>query len=797
MKVTYRWLQEFTPISASPAELAAQLTMAGLEVESISPVAPPFSGVVVGEVLQASRHPDAEKLSLCQVTTDGKNRLQIVCGAKNVRAGIKVAVAMAGARLPNDVVIKRAMLRGQESNGMLCSARELGLGDEHEGIMELSGALPLNQEVREALDLDDSILEVNATPNRGDCMSVFGIARDYAAAGARRHLKYQGAPIAAAQPAVFPVSLESPACPVLATRVIRGVRPNAQSPAWLRERLRRVGINSISAIVDVTNYVMTELGQPLHAYDLARLSQGIVVRAASPQERITLLDDKEYELDPRVPGDRRCQRGDRTRGHHGRAAHGDLRRHDDVCFESAHFTPDAISGRARRLGLFTDAAQRFERGVDPALTTLAIERATQLLLECAGGAPGPTQVSRIKDAPVREDHWVTLRRDRVTRLLGAPVPDNEVHAVISAISERVEAMSGGWRVLKPSHRFDIRIEADLIEEVARLRGFDKISELHATAPQIAGAATEAKVSNDRLIYAMADRGYREMISYAFVDPILQQQLFPNVPALRLANPISVDLSEMRVSLWPGLIHSCRENLRRQQSRVRLFEIGSKFQFSPGSGSNELEEIESLAAIGTGTRWPQQWGSANDPLDFYDVKADVMDLLALTGDAASVRFEPELQALLRPGRSARIYRDATPIGWVGEMHPQVVKALNFATTAFLFELDIELAFKCNDLKYKSISKFPSVRRDLAIVVDEGVPLAVLQENVTVSASGLLSELRVFDVYRGPGIETGRKSIALGLILQDSSRTLTDNDADAVVTAVVARLRDVLSATIRDQ
>jgi phenylalanyl-tRNA synthetase beta chain len=796
VKLTYRWLQEFTPITASPAELAAQLTMAGLEVESISPVAPPFSGVVVGEVLEAGRHPNAEKLSLCQVTTDGSNRLQIVCGAKNVRAGLKVAVAMVGAQLPNDVLIKRATLRGQESNGMLCSARELGLGDEHDGIMELAASLPLNKDVREALDLDDWVLEVNATPNRGDCMSVFGIARDYAAASARRHLKYKVAPVAASQQAVFPVSLESSACPVLAARVVRGVRQNAQSPEWLRERLRRVGINSISAVVDVTNYVMTELGQPLHAYDVAKLNTGIVVRAAKPKERITLLDDKEYELDPEflVIADASGAIGlAGIMGGRGTAISDST---TDVCFESAHFTPDAISGRARRLGLFTDAAQRFERGVDPNLTTIAVERATALLLECAGGAPGPTQVSRLKDAAVLDEHWVTLRRDRVTRLLGAPVPDNEVHGVISAISERVEAMSGGWRVLKPSHRFDIRIEADLIEEVARLRGFDKIEELHATAPQIAGTATEASVSNNRLVTAMADRGYREMISYAFVDPSLQQQLFPGTPALKLANPISADLSEMRVSLWPGLVHACRENQRRQQSRVRLFEIGTKFCVSSQSG-NELQEVESLAGIATGSRWPQQWGSTTEPVDFYDVKADVMDLLTLTGDAASVRFAPDALPVLRPGRSARIYRNAIPIGWMGEMHPQALKALNFAASAFLFELDIASAFACKQLKYQKISKFPSVRRDMAIVVDESVPLAVLQENVTVSASGLLSELRVFDVYRGPSIETGRKSIALGLILQDSSRTLTDDDADAVVTAVAARLRDVLSATIRDQ
>ncbi|MDP9007220.1 MAG: phenylalanine--tRNA ligase subunit beta [Pseudomonadota bacterium] len=797
MKVTYRWLKEFTPISVSPDELATQLTMAGLEVESLELVAPPFSGVVVGEVLEAGRHPDAEKLSLCQVTTDGKNRLQIVCGAKNVRAGLKVAVAMVGAHLPNDVLIQRAKLRGQESNGMLCSARELGLGDEHDGIMELAQSLPLNQSVRDALDLDDQVLDVNATPNRGDCMSVFGIARDYSAARERRHIEYQVPPVAPSQEAIFPVALGSPGCPVFASRVIRGVRPNAQSPEWLRERLRRVGLNSISVIVDVTNYVMTELGQPMHAYDLAKLTNGISVRAAETKERLTLLDDKEYELDPDflviadasgaiglagIMGGRRTAISDST---------------TDVLLESAHFAPDAVLGRARRLGLFTDAAQRFERGVDPTLPAIAIERATALLMACAGGLPGPVQVTRAATTVPADERWVPLRRTRLTRLLGAPVPDDEVGAVLAAISERVETTPEGWRMRKPPHRFDIRIEADLIEEVARLRGFDSIAEIPAVARQLPGTAPEGRVPNERLLAAMADRGYREIISYAFVDTLLQQQLFPDTPSLKLANPISADLSEMRVSLWPGLINACRENLRRQQTRVRLFEIGTKFNVSKNAQSSALQEIETLAGIATGTRWPQQWGSQSEPLDFYDVKADVLETLMLTGDAPSVRFEADSVSALRPGRAARIYRGAHPIGWIGEIHPQVAKALNFPATGFLFELEMESAFSAKPRKLNKISKFPSVRRDLSIVVDEGVPLAVLQENVTVSASGLLSELRVFDVYRGPSIESGRKSVALGLILQDSSRTLTDVDADAVVTAVATRLRDVLSATIRDQ
>jgi phenylalanyl-tRNA synthetase beta chain len=803
VKVTYLWLKEYVPLAA-PAELASRLTLAGLEVESLAPAAPPFSGVVVGEVLESGRHPDAEKLSLCQVTTDGSNRLQIVCGAKNVRAGLRVAVATVGAHLPNEVVIKRAKLRGQESNGMLCSARELGLGDEYEGIMELPDSLPLSQDLRAALELDDVMLEVNATPNRGDCMSVFGIARDYAAAQERRYLTARVAPVAARSTAVFPVTLDAPAaCPVFASRVIRGVKVGAASPAWLRERLRRVGINSISAIVDVTNYVMMDLGQPMHAYDLAKLSEGIRVRMAKPGERLMLLDDKEYGLDPDalVIADARGPIG--LAGIMGGRATAISDATGDVLLEAAHFAPDAIAGRARRLGLFTDAAQRFERGVDPSLPPLALERATALLLEIVGGEPGPVQVTRAAAGTAADaDGWVSLRRARLEKMLGVSVPDDEVRAVMAAISDRVETTAEGWRVHKPPHRFDIRIEEDLIEEVARLRGFDSIAESHAVAPQIAGESTETRVANDRLLTAMADRGYREVITYSFVDPVLQAQMFPGCPALQLANPISAELSEMRVSLWVGLVQACRENLRRQQPRVRLFEIGKKFHVPVdergAEQGGELQEIETLAGIATGARWPEQWGSPRDALDFYDVKADLQGILALTGDGSSMRFEPaDTLACLRPGRAARIYRGDSAVGWLGEIHPQVARAINLSGTAFLFELEINSAFNANPPQFNKISKFPSVRRDLAIVIDESVPLAVLQENVTVSASGLLHELRVFDVYRGPSVETGRKSVALGLILQDSSRTLTDVDADAVVTAVVRRLRDVLSATIRDQ
>jgi phenylalanyl-tRNA synthetase beta chain len=413
-------------------------------------------------------------------------------------------------------------------------------------------------------------------------------------------------------------------------------------------------------------------------------------------------------------------------------------------------------------------------------------------LEIAGGEAGPVQVTRAEAQPAAEQ-WVRLRRSRLARLLGASVPDTEVGEILRAISERVEATEQGWRALRPSHRFDVRIEEDLVEEVARLRGFDSIAEAHAIAPQVAGYATETRLSNDRVLTAMADRGYREAITYTFVDPAIQRLLFPETPGPALSNPISAELGEMRVSLWSSLVPACRENMRRQQSRVRLFEIGNKFDLSHGA----LREVETLAGVATGARFPEQWASPREALDFYDVKGDVESVLALAGDAENLRFEADALSCLRPGRAARIWRNHAAIGWIGELHPRLMKVLGLNNTLFLFELELGLAFTSKQTQYKGISKFPSVRRDLAVVLDENVPLAVLRENVTVSASGLLSDLKVFDVYRGPGIDFGRKSIALGLILQDSSRTLTDVDADAVVTAVVARLRDVLSATIRDQ
>ncbi len=794
--MTRHWLQEFTPIEEGTPQLGQALTMAGLEVESISPVAPPFTDVVVGLVVACGAHPDAEKLSVCQISTDGINRLQIICGAPNVRVGLKVAVAMLGARLPNNVLIKRAKLRGLESQGMLCSVRELGLGAEHDGIMELPFELTLGADLRMALDLDDVVLEVNVTPNRGDCMSVFGVARDYAAAQSRVYLTQRTTPVTPVHNEKISVTIDAVSdCPVFASRVIRNIGVGVPTPLWMRERLRRVGINSISPVVDVTNYVMIELGQPMHAYDRHALQGGLVVRRASAKESLVLLDDQEYLLDPEfvVVADDRGAVG--LAGIMGGRRTAISSATHDIVLEAAHWVPDAIAGRARRLGLFTDAGQRFERGVDPSLLEQSIERATALLLEITGGEPGPVILSRATQNSTDEvGHLgVILRRTRLAQMLGASIPDSEVVALLNAISDQVVTLPEGWHVQSPPHRFDLRIEADLIEEVLRLRGFDSVLEYPAAVPQSVGYAGESQVAHEKIANAAASCGYREAITYSFVDPALQMLLFPNVSSMAIKNPIAADMSVMRVSLWPGLLHVVRENLHRQQTRVRLFEIGKRFNLS---NEGVLNEVETFAGIATGSRWPEQWSGGRESLDYFDVKADLMNVLSITGPEIVIKFTQDLLHCLRPGRTARIYRENRPIGWLGELHPALVRKLDLAVVPLLFELDITSTFHCNELKFNSISKFPSIRRDLAVVVGEHLPLTELLDNVTVSAAGLLSELRVFDVYCGPGVDLGRKSIALGLILKDSSRTLTDVDADAVVAAVIARLRDKLSATIRD-
>ncbi len=794
MKISLQWLRDWVDTGDDVPALAHSLTMAGLEIEGIDRAGPGLTGIVVGEVLAVEKHPDAEKLNVCRVSS-GREELQIVCGAPNVRAGMKAPLAQIGAKLPNGVEIRKAKLRGVESNGMLCSARELGLSEESSGLMDLPQSLTAGQDLVAALHLDDTILEVNLTPNRGDCMSVAGVAREVAAA---RHVPLRApsmAPVAAAIQDTFPVRLEATAaCPKFAGRVIRGINVGAKSPWWMQERLRRAGLRPISAVVDVTNYVMLELGQPMHAYDLAKLSGAIVVRHARAGEQLKLLDGRTIELTPDVAiiADEKVALG--MAGVMGGEDSGISDETRDVFLEVAFFQPDAVAGRGRRYGLITDASQRFERGVDPQLQERAIERATQLLLECAGGQPGPTIVTRHDEfPPVRKR--ICLRHRRVRHVLGVQLSDETVLDCLRRLDMEVEAAPGddlraSWLVTPPSWRFDIHIEEDLIEEIARLYGFDNIPEQDATGNQTILPWTETRVRNERAADLLVARGYHEAIAYTFTDAASQSVLFPET-ALALANPISADLGVMRLSLWPGLINAVRENQRRQQHRVRLFEIGRRF------AANDGAETEMVAGIVSGTALPEQWGTDALKVDFFDVKADVEALLALSGEAGAFRFTAEKHPALHPGQSARIWRGDRAVGWIGSIHPRHLKALDLTYPLYVFEFEADAVFAARVPEFREISKYPAIRRDVAVIVDEAITADAIESAVRTSAGALLTGLTVLSVYRGTQIEKGKKSIALGLQLQDTSRTLTDHDADALVSQVVEALSRQLNATIRDK
>jgi phenylalanyl-tRNA synthetase beta chain len=794
MKVPYSWLAEWLDIPWAAKELGSRLTMAGFELDALEPAAPGFTQVVVAEILSAERHPQADKLQVCQVAAGGKEPLQIVCGAPNARAGLRSALAQVGAQLPEGPKLKAAKLRGVESRGMLCSSKELGLSDGHDGILELPADAPVGEPLRDYLKLDDITLELNVTPNRGDAMSIIGIAREVAALA--------GVPLKG--PAIEKVTsklkdtvlvhLDAPAaCPRFAGCVLRGVNNRAATPVWMRERLRRAGVRSISPVVDVTNYVLLELGQPMHAYDLKKLKGEIRVRMAKAGEPVKLLDGRTLEAQPDVLliTDRDGPVG--MAGIMGGEGTSVSPETTDVFFEVAYFAPEAIMGRARRFGLQTDASQRYERGIDPSGQERAIARAVALLRSIAGGEAGLVVVKQdARHLPKRPP--VRLRKSQLERLLGTSFPDERVHATLEALQMQVSKIEGGWEVIPPAYRFDISIEADLIEEVARIVGLDAVPEVPALTPQSFRALPEECPAEEPVLGLLAGRGYQEAITLAFVDPVLQNRLFPDVPGLALANPIASDQSVMRVSLWPGLLRTALENQRRQQDRIRLFEHGTRFRHGDG-GTREIDTVAGLAA---GPRLPEQWGLSKElrvPADFFDVKADVEALLAATGAAHSFTFEAGQLSCLHPGRTARILRGGKPLGWLGELHPMLVKELDFVQTLVLFEIDFE-ALAVLRPEHRPVSRFPHVRRDLALVLDEGVALSTLTECVVLAGGSLLKDVRVFDVYRGTGLEPGRKSVALGLIFQDISRTLTEEEVARQMAAIVAKLQESLNAKVRE-
>jgi phenylalanyl-tRNA synthetase beta chain len=790
MKLNIDWLMDFVAVEGDADALAERLTLAGLEVDGVEPVAPDLDGVVVAEIVGLRPHPNADRLNICEVA-DGQARHEIVCGAPNARAGLRVPFAPVGTVLPGGSTIRAAKIRGVRSEGMLCSARELGLSEDASGLLVLDETATLGKPLVEHLGLDDHALDIDLTPNRGDCFSVVGIAREIAARQGAGPLDESLDCIEPVTDATFPVELiDSEACPRFAGRVIGELQATARSPDWLRERLRRAGLRAIHPVVDVTNYVMLETGQPLHAYRLDRLQGAISVRFAHEDERLVLLDETELTLDTDnlVIADETGAIG--LAGIMGGLSTAVDAETTEIFLESAFFSQAAIQGRARRHGMHTDASVRFERGVDPTGQERAIERATALLRDIAGGRPGPVVLAEDEAAtPVRKP--VALREARVRRLLGVEIPGAEIARLLELLGMQVEPADDGWSVTPPSYRFDIAIEEDLIEEVGRMVGYDEIPVDPGASAVRLGTDPERTVSADALSDILVARGFSEIVSYGFTEARAQAGITGSTDAIDLANPISRDLGVLRESLWPGLLEAARLNQSRQQERCRLFETGTVF----AKDRDRVSESTRIAGLITGSRQPAHWDGAVVASDFFDLKGDVEALLSVWHTDEDTAFRAESNAALKPSSAAAIYRAGRQVGWLGELHPALQKAYDFRQTVVLFDLDLTAMGEARLPKYAGYSKFPSVRRDLAVVVDERVTAAELTERVRAELGEALKRQEIFDVYRGKGVESGRKSIAIGLILQDAYRTLTDEETDAMIQRLMHRLELELEATIR--
>ncbi|MFC1773802.1 phenylalanine--tRNA ligase subunit beta [Pseudomonadota bacterium] len=789
MKFSEAWLREWVSPDLESAALAEQLTMAGLEVDSVEPVAADFEGVRVAEVMSVEPHPDADKLRVCSVSIGEAEALQIVCGAPNVRAGMKAPLATVGGRI-GDMKLKKAKLRGMPSHGMLCSARELGLSDEHQGLMDLPVNAPVGEDLRTYLKLDDISIDVDLTPNRGDCLGVEGIAREVGTLTGTDLTPPPFKSVDAEITDAINISVEAPeACPRYLGRIIRGIDPSVETPLWMQERLRRSGLRSLGPVVDVTNYVLLELGQPMHAFDRDQLVDGIVVRYASPGEKLTLLDEREIEVDSSTllicDQDKPLALAG-IMGGVDSGISGDTR---NLLLEVAYFAPEKIAGKARAYGLTTDSSHRFERGVDPELQWRAMERATSLLLELVGGEAGPVvEVVSQPHLPVKQA--VLLRRSRIQRLLGFVPDDAQVNDMLERLGIRLEADPEGWLATPPSYRFDLSIEADLIEEVGRIFGYDNLPSANNQGDLVMRSVSETITPLSRMRSLLVDRGYQEAITYSFVDAEQLQMFEPSLSAIELTNPISSEMSVMRTSLWGGLVSALQYNVARQQSRIQMFETGLKYI----SQENEIKQNNCIAGVVCGERLPEQWGAQKELIDFYDAKGDVEALLSCCG--VSAEFREEHHPALHPGQSAMIMVTGKPVGWLGCIHPQLAQKLEIPRKTYLFELDLQILHQGKLPSFQNLSRFPSIRRDLAIVVDVGTPAGALCNSITEQAGSLLTDLTVFDVYQGKGVETGRKSVALGLILQDSSRTLTDDDVDAVMTGITGQLEKQFGATLRE-
>jgi len=795
MKFSELWLREWVNPAVDSEALSGQITMAGLEVDGVEPVAGSFNGVVVGEVVEWGQQPNADKLRVTKVNVGGERLLDIVCGAPNCRQGLKVAVATIGAVLPGDFKIKAAKLRGEPSEGMLCSFSELGISDDHSGIIELPADAPIGTDIREYLKLDDNTIEISVTPNRADCLGIIGIARDVAVLNQSPLTEPEMAPVAATINDMLPITVDAAdACPRYLGRVVKGINVKAPTPLWMREKLRRCGIRSIDAVVDVTNYVLLELGQPMHAFDLSRIDGGIVVRMAKEGETLVLLDGNEAKLDADTlviaDHSKALAMGGIFGGEHS-GVNDDTQ---DVLLECAFFSPLSITGRARRHGLHTDASHRYERGVDPALQFKAMERATRLLLDICGGEAGPV-INVTNEATLPKPATIRLRRSKLDRLIGHHIADAQVSDILRRLGCDVTEGQDEWSAVAPGWRFDMAIEEDLVEEVARIYGYNNIPDEPVQAGLIMGNHREADLALKRVKTMLNDKGYQEVITYSFVDPKVQQLIHPGVEALILPSPISSEMSAMRLSLWTGLLTTVVYNQNRQQNRVRIFETG--LRFVPDTQANlGIRQDLMLAGVICGNRHDEHWNLAKEGVDFYDLKGDLESVLDLTGQLNDIQFKAQGNPALHPGQSAAIYLKGEHVGFIGVVHPELERKLDLNGRTVVFELEVNKVADRVVPQAQEISRFPANRRDIAVLVAENVSVAdVLAECKKVGVNQVVG-VNLFDVYRGKGVAEGYKSLAISLILQDTSRTLEEEEIAATVARCVEALKERFQASLRD-
>lgn len=794
MKFTKNWVDEWVPNKLSAQELSDTITMAGLEVDTCTPVCGEFDHVVVGEVKECWAHPDSDHLHVTKVDVGGPELLQIVCGAPNCRQGLKVACSVVGATLPG-IKIKAAKLRGVDSQGMLCSYKELGMSDESSGIIELPEDAPVGTDLHDYLQLHDCTIDVDLTTNRPDCLSLRGIAREVAVLTHAQFHELDVKPVPTTCDDVFPVQVDDfKACPRYLGRVIRGVNQKAVSPLWMREKLRRCGLRSVSPIVDATNYVMLELGQPLHAFDLNKLQGKVEVRYAHEGEKLVLLSEEEVKLttDTLVITDNSGPVA--LAGIFGGLNSGINNETQDVFLEAAFFSPLAIKGRARHYGLNTDASHRFERGVDPELQRMAMERVTDLLVQIAGGQVGPI-VECKSDAELKssEPHHIILRLDRLKKVLGCEVPVGEVEHILNTLGLKPEKVEGGYRTIAPSFRFDIEIEEDLIEEVARIYGYNKIPNTLPIAEMIMSADHEAVLNDKALRHSLMQSGYQEAITYSFTDPRVLKLFNAVDEPMVLLTPISVEMSAMRTTLLAGLSLAAKHNLNRQQKRVRLFELGLSY-IQDAAAENGVRQEPMLAAIAVGDAEAESWSTPARHIDFFDIKGDVESLLALTARPEAYEWRVTSCPFLHPGQGADLYLDGRKVGVVGMLHPAVHKALGFKSPVAVFEIErAALGERVIPVSHE-LSKFPSVRRDLAFVIEQKVPAADLVQEIKAQGGKLVTSVVIFDVFTNAELGD-KRSIALGLTLHDIERTLEDAEVDALIAKIVAAVQDKFGATLR--